>query len=282
MEKKKQTGGAVELKELVYAPLSAISAANIRLSSNIVDFLATTGDMGADQNGKPVVQLGTIQMQYEKLRNDADEGTVADYIGLEVPLLSIYPISTLKVSKTKVSFDTEIQDVEMSDDGAKIYTRVCSKKQRDGANAAKISYEVELESVSVPEGLARFIDTLNSQVIPKLLTSKPLDGSGKKLVGKDLDNYNHKRSLKDREAGLTARMNEIGEMIRAKNNAIKLETGMDYDDYLEHINGSKDEATPALKELCASVEELRKMSAELNSKLERVRQRRMKMAAEAE
>lgn len=45
MDKKIQTDNTVELKDLVYAPLHAISAANIRLSSSIVDFLASTGDL---------------------------------------------------------------------------------------------------------------------------------------------------------------------------------------------------------------------------------------------
>ncbi len=93
----------VELRDIVYAPLSAVSFANIQLSSNIVDFLAATGDASTDQLGKTTVSLRTIQMLYESVKNDANDNAVADSISLELPLLSIFPLSTLKVSRSKIS-----------------------------------------------------------------------------------------------------------------------------------------------------------------------------------
>lgn len=269
MEKKTQMDNSVELKDLVYAPLGAVSEANIRLSGNIVNFLASTGDVAKDGNGKPVVQLRTIQMLYEQLRTDKLDNTVADSIGLEVPLLSIYPLSSLKVSKSKVSFNAEIRSLNVVDGDVRIYTQVCSNNERSGANQARISYEVELDSVPVSEGLARFVDTLNTQAIPKLISSKPVDNSGKKLSGKELEEYERQTAFKERESALLVKLNEIKELIRGKNNALKLETGMNYEEYTDHMAASAEPVEPP--ETYRAISEYQDISAGLEQQLNDLR-----------
>jgi len=273
MEKRNNRGSrrnnAVELKELVYAPLHAVSEANMRLSSNIVDFLASTGDMDADSAGNPTVHLHTIQMQYQQLRNDADENTVAERIGLEIPLLSIYPLSSLKVSKTKVSFDVEVKNMITVDDSVKIYTQVCAKKQRQNANHARFSFEMELESVPVSEGLARFVDTLNAQATPKRIYTKPLDESGNVLTGKGLEDYNRRMELIEREKELNSKLDEIKEMIRGKNNLLNAKVGMGYDEYIENRSYSGEEPEDEeVTDLCASIKEYKEISGDLEVQLD--------------
>lgn len=241
MSDKKQLDNAVELADLVYAPLEAVAGANIRLSSNIVDFLANTGDLSTDSTGNAVVKLRTIQMLYEQLRSDSMDNSVADCIGLEIPLLSIYPLSSLKVAKTKVAFGAEIRSMSSTPDGLKIYTQVSSSQQRDGAVQPRISYEVELDSSPVSEGLARFVDLLNTQAIPKRIHSKPLDSSGKKLTGKELEDYERMMELKRTEAELVSQQNEVKELMRIQNNALELETGMNYLEYKEHLEHLQDD-----------------------------------------
>jgi hypothetical protein len=276
MEKRKNRQNAVELKDLVYAPLQAVSEANMRLSSNIVDFLASTGDMCADDAGKPTVHLHTIQMQYQQLRNDAEDNAVAERIGLEIPLLSIYPLSCLKVSKTKVAFDVEVKDTKSVGDSVKIYTQVCSKKQRETANQARFSFEVELESVDISEGLARFVDTLNAQATPKRVSSKPLDKSGNALVGKELTDYNQRMELIEREKELRDKLGEVTEAIREKNNILAGKTGMNYDEYVEHLNYTKTEPEDEeAAELCGSIEEYRKISDDLEEQLSELRKEKI-------
>jgi hypothetical protein len=283
MEKRKNHQNAVELKDLVYAPLKAVSEANMRLSSNIVDFLASTGDLSADDAGKPTVHLHTIQMQYQQLRNDAENNTVAERIGLEIPLLSIYPLSSLKVSKTKVAFDVEVKDMEMVGDSVRIYTQVCSKKQRDSANQARFSFEMELESVDISEGLARFVDTLNAQAMPKRIHSKPLDESGKALAGKDLENYRKRMELIDRENELREKISEISEIIRGKNSALNSKTGMNYNEHITHLSYTntepEDEEIDGLGE---SIKGYREMSADLEEQLNEIRKEKITLQIQGE
>jgi len=234
MERKDQIDNAVELSDLVYAPLGAVADANIRLSANFVEFLASTGDLKKDSSGKPMVHLRTIQLMYNQLRSDALDNTVSDSIGVEIPLLSVYPLSSLKISKTKVAFDVEIKGTRMSEDGTKIYTRVSSRKAKGSIGQPRISYEVELESVPAAEGFARFIDTLNAHAIPKRFHSSPLDDSGRKLVGQKLEEYEHKISLIKREAELRDKIAAIKEVIRTKNNSLNMKTGMNFEEYRDH------------------------------------------------
>jgi len=276
MEKRGNKHNAVELRDLVYAPLHAVSEANMRLSSNIVDFLASTGDLSTDNAGNPTVHLHTMQMQYQQLRNDAEENTVAERIGLEIPLLSIYPLSSLKVSKTKVAFDVEVKGMKSVGDAVKIYTQVCSKKQRDNANHGRFSFEVELESVPVSEGLARFVDTLNAQSTPKRLHTKPLDESGNVLTGKELADYNQRMELIEREKELNEKLNEIREMIRGKNNALISKTGMSYDEYIEHLKFSETEAEDEeVAELCGAIVEYREIENDLEAQLDEIKKEKI-------
>ncbi|MDR3013398.1 MAG: DUF2589 domain-containing protein [Chitinispirillales bacterium] len=276
MEKRRNRQNAVELKDLVYAPLQAVSEANMRLSSNIVDFLASTGDMCADDAGKPTVHLHTIQMQYQQLRNDAEDNTVAERIGLEIPLLSIYPLSSLKVSKTKVAFDVEVKDMKAVGDSVKIYTQVCSKKQRKSANQARFSFEMELESIDISEGLARFVDTLNAQATPKRVSSRPLDESGNALTGKELEEYNQRMELIEREKELNDKLGEVTEMIRGKNNIIVAKTGMNYDEYVEHLDYTKAEPEDEeVAELCEFIKEYKEISDDLEEQLSELKKEKI-------
>jgi hypothetical protein len=259
---------AVELKEMVYAPLQALSDANIKLSSNIVDFISSASELSDDESGNYTAHLNTIQMQYKQLRNDADDNTVADLIGLEVPLLSICHLSTLKVSKSKVSFSLEVKELKNSGEAVKIYTQVSSGQQRESANIPRLNYEIELESAPVSEGLARFLDVLNANATPKHIRTDPLDDSGNTLKGEDLGFYKKRMEFMEREAELKEKLREIRRVIRSKNKLLSTKTGMDYDEYLESPDfNMKDEE---ISELCTSIREYREIRSSLEDQLDSI------------
>lgn len=272
-ERRKQADSAVELRDLVYAPLGAVADANIRLSSNIVDFLASTGDLNTDSSGRPVVRLRTLQMMYEQLGSDVLDNAVTDSIGLEIPLLSIYPLSSLKVSKTKVSFGAEIRSMTETKDGLKVFTQASSANQRDGSVQACISYEVEMDSVPISEGLARFVDILNTQAIPRRIHSNPVDSSGRRLTGRELELYNKMIELRERENQLTLRLNEMRELTRIENGRLEMEAGMNFDEYrehLEHLRNSTDEDVTPLEPFVL-IEEYMAISSEIETQIADVR-----------
>jgi len=276
MIKNKGPSNAVELKDLVYAPIHAVSEANTRLSSNIVDLIASTGDLNLDDKGKPIVHLKTMQMQYQQICNDAEENTVEELINLEVPLLSIYPLNSLKVIKSKVSFDVEIENVEKTGGSVRIMAQVCSKKERKSDKQPRIHFDMELENVCVGEGLARFVDTLNAQVVPKRISVKPLNDSGSALTGKELEKYlNHMKYI-ERLTELKNNLNEVKEMIRIKNALLNEKTGMEYDEYIKNQDYlDKHPEDAEIAGLCALIKKYKEICADLEKQIETLNEKKI-------
>jgi hypothetical protein len=268
----RKNNSIIELKELVYAPLQAISDANLRLSTNIVEFLSSTGDLVTDKDGNLTAQLHSIQMQYKQLRTDVDGNTVADHIGLEVPLLSIYPLTSLKVSKTKISFNLNVNNMKSEENSVKIYAQFCAKKQRQTANAACINFDVELESVPASEGLARFVDLLNANMTPKRIATEILDDEGYVLTGEKRKIYEDRIAILERETEINNKLNEIRRLLRSKNKTLRTLTGgMDYDEYIENMNyGDKEQENAEITELCNSIKEYRSIRENLEEQLKEI------------
>ncbi len=275
---KQQTGEVaqkmVELRDLVYAPLQAVSFANIQLSSNIVDFLAATGDPSTDPLGKTTISLRTIQMLYESVKNDANDNAVSDSISLEVPLLSIFPLSTLKVSKSKISFSTQVRDVQNVGGQPKVLAELAGSNPKRTAHSPAIHFEVELEGVQVAEGLARFVDTLNSNAVPKQLARRPLDEKGNKLTGPDLERYERQMETARRERQMQAHLAEADDMIRVKNNELKMETGMEYEEFLTVKNQM--ECSPAATGAAEAIAEFKSIRQSIEQSLEQLRAEQLK------
>jgi hypothetical protein len=277
MDAEKKNNSIIELKELVYAPLQAISDANVRLSTNIVEFLSSTGDLVTDKDGNLMAQLHNIQMQYKQLRTDADDNTVADLIGLEVPLLSIYPLTSLKVSKTKISFNLNVKNMKAEEDSVKIYAQFCAKKQRENANLASINFDVELESVPASEGLARFIDLLNANMTPKVISTEILDNEGYVLTGEKRKQYEERIALLERETEINSKLLEIIRILRSKNIALKTLTGgLDYDECIESNNyNEKDQENEEIIDLIHSIKEYRDIRENLEEQLNEIQNEKM-------
>lgn len=274
MPSENKTQKIVELCDLVYAPLQAVSQANIQLSSNIVDFLSATGDPRTDVLGKTTINLRTVQMLYEQLHNDAEDNAVVDSISLEVPLLSIYPLSTLKVSKSKVTFCAEVHGVQNINGYPKIIAELAGKTTGRSNNTPQISFEVELESVPVAEGLARFVDTLNTNALPKQLARRPLDENGNKLTGDHLQSYQQQMEYSQKERRMQKHLAEADDMLRIKNNELKLLTGFEYDEFIlgESIGLQPDN----VKETVRAIEEFAEIKRSVEHGLERMRTKQLK------
>jgi hypothetical protein len=284
MDTEKKNNSIIELKELVYAPLQAISDANLRLSTNIVEFLSSTGDLVTDKDGNLMAQLHNIQMQYKQLRTDADDNTVADLIGLEVPLLSIYPLTSLKVAKTKLSFSLNVKNMKAEEDAVKIYAQFCAKKQRENANLASINFDVELESVPASEGLARFIDLLNANMTPKVISTEILDSEGYALTGEKRKQYEERIALLERETEINGKLMEVIKILRSKNTALKTMTGgLDYDECVESNNyNEKNQENEEIIDLISSIKEYRDIRENMEEQLNEIQNEKMALITNEE
>jgi phosphoenolpyruvate carboxylase len=237
----------VNLQQLVYGSLAPIIEANTRMSQSMVDtIMKFSDDMGHDDDGYPVVQLKTLQLVYDQIRHDDLDMLYSEKIGLEIPLLSIIPLSGLKVSKSKIQFSTEVQEVEYNDGQVDIYTKVTAADSERSGQTSRIDFEIEIESDPVVEGLARFLDQLGQNFIPTVHKKSPLDSDGNKLDDEDQQNHETRKSLYRKEAHLVRLLSQLTGIQRQDED--KLKGGEDFGVY-ESLEPYKSELNKKLAEV---------------------------------
>ncbi|MCM1046245.1 MAG: DUF2589 domain-containing protein [Candidatus Gastranaerophilales bacterium] len=182
-EESKKTGGIMDndfilLDDLVYAPLHALAKSNHQLRAEIVEAIKSMGT--AEQNGQEeIVHLNNINIAYEQIRPEAEEGYSVDNLQVQVPLLSIVPVTNLNVEKAEVSFSTEVKAVNNEETGeTKINARICSPCQRDSDFLPKVSYKLQISSIPATEGILRLTDALSANQVAKKLDTRPVAVSG--------------------------------------------------------------------------------------------------------
>ena len=185
----------------------------------MIDLIASTGNINPTDTDN-TIHLKTINLAYEQINNDSMNGKIIEEIGLKVPLVSMLPITNLQVKKTKLSFDAEIKRVHKDNKNNKyiMESRVCSKskQRRKDDGLPKLSFEIELESVPIPEGMARIVDVLNANPIPEILSSKQLDDKGEVVVGEEAAYYNKMKALKLKETKINRTADKLTALITKK------------------------------------------------------------------
>jgi hypothetical protein len=202
----------VNLRQLVYSSLESIVEANAKMSQNMIDtIMKFSDDKGHDSDGYPVVQLKTLQLVYDQMKHDELDMLCTEKIGLEVPLLSIIPLSNMRVSKGKIQFSTDVQEIEAHGDQIDIYTKVAAPEGERSKLCSKIDFEIEFESDPIAEGLSRVIDRLSQNYIPTVHENYPIDSDGRALVDEEREIFEErkKRSRQvKRLQQILARLNE--------------------------------------------------------------------------
>jgi hypothetical protein len=212
-----EASSCVNLQDLVYTALDAIQSANMQMSNSMVATLREfSDDAGHDDDGNPIVRLKTMQMEYDQIRHDDLDMLCTEKIRLKVPVLSLIPLSNLKVSKSKVQFSTEVQEIDFRDGKVDIYTKVTSSESDRSAQSSRIDFEIELESDPVVEGLARVIDQLSQNFIPNTISNVPIDSKGHELSENEQKHYQKRKHLAKRERQLHRHLTQINEMLRTE------------------------------------------------------------------
>lgn len=168
----------IPLDDLVYAPLHALAQSNHRLRAQIIDAIKSMGT--CKQKGKQeTIHLNNINIAYDQLRPEADEGYSVDSLQVQVPLLSIVPVGNLNVKKAEIDFSTEIKAVNNEETGeTKINARICAPSQRDSDFLPKVSYKLQISSIPATEGILRLTDALSSSQVAKKMDTRPVAVSG--------------------------------------------------------------------------------------------------------
>ncbi|MBO5146622.1 MAG: DUF2589 domain-containing protein [Lachnospiraceae bacterium] len=167
----------IPLDDLVYAPLHALAKSNQQLRAQVVDAIKSMGTLR--QNGtEETVRLNNINIAYEQVRPEGEEGYSVDNLQMQVPLLSIVPITNLNVEKAEIDFSTEVK-AEKSDEGkCAITARICSPEQRESDFLPRVTYKMQISSLPATEGILRLTDLLSSNQIAKKTDTTPVAVDG--------------------------------------------------------------------------------------------------------
>lgn len=271
-ENGKYSNNFINLDDLVYTPLRAISQSNINLSGSVMDLIASTGDINPTDESN-TIHLKTVNLAYEQINNDSMNGKTIEEVGLKIPLVSVLPITNLQIKKTKLNFDAEIKKIHRDNKNNKyiMESRVCasSKQRRKDDGLPKLSFEIELESVPISEGMARIVDILNANPIPQILSTKQVDDRGEVVVGEEAEYYQKMKLLKTKEARINRISDKLTSLIAKKklmfdNNVNALESQGKFDS----LFGEKEIENQAILEKvasrCKNPEEIIKLYNDIN------------------
>lgn len=166
------------LDDLVYAPLHALAKSNQQLRAQILEAIKSMGT--SRQNGQEeTIHLNNINIAYDQIRPEPEEGYSVDNLQVQVPLLSIVPVTNLNVDKAEISFSTEVKAVMNEQTGeTKINARICSPSQRDSDFLPKVSYKLQISSLPATEGILRLTDALSANQVAKKLDTTPVAVNG--------------------------------------------------------------------------------------------------------
>lgn len=203
----------IPLDDLVYAPLHALAESNRQLQAQIVETIKSMGT--CQQNGQEeTVHLNTINIAYDQVHPEREEGYSVDSLQLQIPLLSIVPVSNLNVEKAEISFSTEVQaavDEETGD--TRINARICAPSQRDTDFLPKVSYKLQVASIPATEGILRLTDMLSSNQMAKKLDTTPIAVSGDLGTDEQKAMLYEKRQLKTKITRLKQLHQKISDMV---------------------------------------------------------------------
>lgn len=171
----------IPLDDLVYAPLHALAKSNQLLRAHIVESIKSMGT--SQQNGaEETIHLNNINIAYDQVNSEGDDGYRIDNLQVQVPLISIVPITNLNVEKAEIDFSTEV-NVERDGDGkCTINARICSPEQRDSDYLPKVTYKMQVSSIPATEGIMRLTDMLSSNQVAKKIDTIPIESNGEPSV----------------------------------------------------------------------------------------------------
>lgn len=165
------------LDDLVYAPLHALAQSNQQLRAQVADAIKSMGTVR--QNGaEETIRLNNLNIAYDQVRQEGEDGYSVDNLQVQVPLLSIVPVTNLNVEKAEIDFSTEIKAENSGDGQCKIMARICSPEQRESDFLPRVRYKLKIASLPATEGIMRLTDMLSSNQIAKKLDTTPVTTDG--------------------------------------------------------------------------------------------------------
>ena len=163
----------IPLNDLVYAPLHALAESNRQLQAQVVEAVRGMGTL--HQNGQEeTIRLNNMNIAYEQVHPEGEEGYSVDTLQMQVPLLSIVPVTNLNVEKAEITFSAEVKAEKTEEGKYEVLARICSPEQRDSDFLPRVSYKMKISSLPATEGILRLTDLLSANRIAKKTDTTPV------------------------------------------------------------------------------------------------------------
>lgn len=182
------------MKDLIGTPLMAACEANLNLAKTTADFIKT---IGFDEDGK-TIRTAEFSFNRPVVEHDKDgnETIRQERVEIEVPLLAVVQIPSLKVDLVDITFDMEVKSSETSKSSSdksgeisgsasvnygvfkasvSFKGSVASHKENTRSTDKSAKYHVQVKATDhgMPEGLSRVLDLMNQAVAPKSVGAAP-------------------------------------------------------------------------------------------------------------
>lgn len=190
----KEEFAGLDMGSLIGGPLSAAADASLQLANSTAEFI---NKVGFDEEGK----TRTAAFSYQKHSINDDGTSNLDEMKIDVPMLAIVPIPNLQVDEVNVLFDMEVKQSEKEEKSMDLGATVSgsmnfgivkvnvsgsvsahSSNTRSTDNSAKYHVDVRASNHGIPEGLARVLDIMASNISPSLVSSTLKNGNGQDLT----------------------------------------------------------------------------------------------------
>lgn len=199
-----------DLASLVWAPIDAVAQSNLKINRKIIEAIEATGTK-KPIIGDKITILDYMGLQYKHVKSSGDEEAIEDML-LQVPLLSIIPLTSMKVKTAVIDFNAEVRSFKKEDQTIGFEARICAPEVRESDNISKVHFKIRLENEPITEGLARVQDIMDLQQITRSLGAKPIGDDGRVVTGQEEINLLEKRRLKkfyDKAVTLGKRIDEL-------------------------------------------------------------------------
>ena len=202
----------VNLDDLIYAPLHALAESNYKLRSEVINNVQNMATVDNGNDGT-IYNLKNINIAYDQVRADVDYSYSVDKLQVQVPLLSLVPVTNLGIKEAEIEFSTEVRTQEnIEKKERKFEARVCSPEQRNSDFLPRVSYKVKVKSIPATEGIMRLIDSLNANQVVKKMESQIISANGNSTNDKQKVEMAALNELKSRVTTLKqlyAKVNDI-------------------------------------------------------------------------
>ena len=225
----------VDLNDLVYAPLCALAESNHNLRNEIINSIISMSSVDND-NQEKTYHLKRLNIAYEQLRSDIDDSYSVDTLQVQIPLLSIVPVTNLGIEESEIEFSAEVRTKEISDVKDGLYeARICSPEQRASDFLPRVSYKMKVKAIPATEGIMRLVDSLSSNQVSKKISSQAISSDG--VIDEQADSSTALlNDLKERVIKLKhtyAKINDVSEEI---NQMDKIKNNISSDDKASFAN----------------------------------------------